>query len=264
MLHGIEKFNSPPVKAKSINIRRDNHINFCGSNTKLINQLVKDEIIQNKLAKFFFNVKEKANENFNILVNALGTALVAPIFIAWNPISKENQDTKTYSALRQPISAVLAVLTQIGINTQANKYLDKLAHHGKLGPAFDLSMNPPDKVLISSMKNSLKGKTKEAAATILAAKKTELKNKQITKIVKGLRAQGYKGEFIMKAAENAIESKITQNITNLKRLKIFTGMFVTLAIMPFTCWVLNWIYPRFMDFFFPSISRGKKGGNKKC
>ena len=47
-------------------------------------------------------------EILNTVVTAVGTSVVAPIFIAGNPLSKEDKETKWYSAMRQPISAVIA------------------------------------------------------------------------------------------------------------------------------------------------------------
>ena len=49
--------------------------------------------------------------------------------------------------------------------------------------------------------------------------------------------------------------------------KIFIGVAITL---PITCNALNWVYPRFMDLFFPELSGAKDkkhesqkiGGNK--
>jgi len=63
----------------------------------------------------------------NSIITALGTAIIAPIFIAFNPFSKEDKETKIYSAWRQPISAVLALAAQIGINIKFNNYMDRIA-----------------------------------------------------------------------------------------------------------------------------------------
>ncbi len=71
-----------------------------------------------------------------ILITALGTGLVAPIFIAYNPFVKapkdatpeekqEVENTKQYTAMRQPISAVLAALFQAGVLNPIDKCLDK-------------------------------------------------------------------------------------------------------------------------------------------
>ena len=57
-------------------------------------------------------LKNNIGEFQDICINALGTGLLAPIFIKYNPLSKTDEDTRTYSAWRQPISALLAIATQ--------------------------------------------------------------------------------------------------------------------------------------------------------
>lgn len=85
--------------------------------------------------KFLTKLGKNNGEILNTVVTAIGTAFVAPIFIAFNPISKEDKETKIYSALRQPISAVIAVAIQIGVNTKFNNWMNKLASTGQLDRA---------------------------------------------------------------------------------------------------------------------------------
>ncbi len=72
-----------------------------------------------------------------ILITALGTGLVAPIFIGFNPFvhapedateeeKKEVNNTKMYTAMRQPISAVLAILFQASVQKYIDKGLDAI------------------------------------------------------------------------------------------------------------------------------------------
>lgn len=85
-------------------------------------------------------------ENLNNIVTAVGTSAVAPIFIRYNPISKEDKETKGYTAMRQPISAVIALAFQIPIMTAYNKWID--GHATRLGvEEMDLSAKPPKSVL---------------------------------------------------------------------------------------------------------------------
>ncbi|MCM1339687.1 MAG: hypothetical protein NC191_08455 [Muribaculaceae bacterium] len=71
-----------------------------------------------------------------ILITALGTGLVAPIFIGTNPFVKapkgasadekqEVKNTKWYTAMRQPISAALAIMFQVSALKPIDKFLDK-------------------------------------------------------------------------------------------------------------------------------------------
>ncbi len=90
-------------------------------------------------------------ESLSTVITAIGTAFVAPIFIAFNPISKEDKETKIYSAMRQPISAVIALAVQLGVNKQFNNFLDKLASTGGIDRA-NLTASPTD----SYLKNKIK------------------------------------------------------------------------------------------------------------
>lgn len=67
----------------------------------------------------------------NIIINALGTGLVAPIFIKYNFLSKTDDDTRTYSALRQPISAVLSVATSVAAVLPFNMMIDSASKNGQ-------------------------------------------------------------------------------------------------------------------------------------
>ena len=52
---------------------------------------------------------------------------------------------------------------------------------------------------------------------------------------------------------------IKSNIDGMKR---WTGLGVSLAILPFTCWLLNKIYPWFMDRAFPDLSNKAASAKK--
>ena len=49
--------------------------------------------------------------------------------------------------------------------------------------------------------------------------------------------------------------KIVKN--NLKAHKQITGLIVSFLMLPISCSLLNWCYPRFMDAFFPNLSNKK-------
>lgn len=95
-----------------------------GLDPKIVEQLGKDS---GKVAKFLTYVGENQGEVLNILVTAVGTAVVCPAFIAFNPFSKEDKETKVYSAWRQPISAVIALATQLTITKWFNDFMAKKA-----------------------------------------------------------------------------------------------------------------------------------------
>ena len=80
------------------------------------------------------------------LGNALFTSTLAPFVIAFNPVSKEDSDTKKYTALRQPISAVIAVGSGLLVTMPFNNFMEKIASEGYIEP-IDLRMNPNEKYL---------------------------------------------------------------------------------------------------------------------
>jgi len=62
-----------------------------------------------------------------------------------------------------------------------------------------------------------------------------------------------KSEFAKKVAE-----KYKSNIEgSLKGYKQNTGLIISLAVLPITCCLLNWVYPIFMDAVFPNLSNKK-------
>ena len=65
-----------------------------------------------------------------------------------------------------------------------------------------------------------------------------------------------------------IRENVEKNFKGFKQVtNILVGVFITL---PLTCTALNWVYPRFMEVFFPNLANSKKsdapeekvGGNK--
>ena len=84
-----------------------------------------NHITQNngRVSRFFNYVGEHQGEALNIIVTAVGTAIICPLFIAFNPFSKEDAKTKEYSAWRQPISAAIALVTQLTITKWFNDWI---------------------------------------------------------------------------------------------------------------------------------------------
>lgn len=94
-----------------------------------------DKTYMSSLPKFvrgFQYVKHITGEIPISFVNAAGTGIVATAVISNNPFSKEDKDTKRYSALRQPVSAVLAILMQLGVILPFNHFVQSLSDRGYL------------------------------------------------------------------------------------------------------------------------------------
>lgn len=96
------------------------------------------------LAKKMVKIHSGMGEVQNQIINALGTGLIAPIFIMFNPLSDKDQDTKTYTAMRQPISAILAVATQAAIVIPFNSMIKKAADIGFLPMQYNSTLFPSD------------------------------------------------------------------------------------------------------------------------
>lgn len=74
-------------------------------------------------------------------INAAFTCTLAPLMIAFNPFSKKPKEDKEYLALRQPISAGIAIAGGIGMTMPINNYLNKLVSEGYI-PSIDMRMKP--------------------------------------------------------------------------------------------------------------------------
>ena len=102
-------------------------------------------------------IHEGMGEVQNQLINACGTGLVAPLFIMYNPISDKDQDTKTYTAMRQPISAVLAVGTQAAIVVPFNAMIKRDADIGFLPIQYNRTLFPSDDFVEKLVKEETPG-----------------------------------------------------------------------------------------------------------
>ncbi len=265
----------------------------------------------------------------NQIINAVFTTTLAPLMIWKNPFSNKSEKDKAYSALRQPISAAIAVSGGLAATLSVNKALDKLANEGYI-KSLDLRMNPNDSYLKSQFKTQLKAAKKAGKAQEFlkkyAPEGVEAKlNKETIKTCMEKYSEGVKNargkvfETLMKekpeniAVENGkifVKGKqIAENIPNMvnkKNLQEFLGKFnvnnmknmvgknqaeidtavkttiknigkdfsnfkkyalpfINIPITVLTCTALNWVYPRFVETFFPSLLKDapvdKKGGN---
>lgn len=121
-------------------------------------------------------LSDNMGEVQNIIINALGTGLVAPIFIKWNPLSKTDEDTRTYSAWRQPVSAVLTVLTQVGITIPFNRMIDRRANKGFYDEQYNKTLFQDKNYIAKIMKNQYPYATKNVIDMMVDDKMTEQRN----------------------------------------------------------------------------------------
>lgn len=107
-----------------------------------------------------------------ILLTALGTGAVAPIFIGFNPFvhapknatPEEKEDvknTKQYTAMRQPVSAALAILFQAGVQKYIDLGLDAIFNNSKHSKKARLNLDQQVINTDSYIKNNVKKAMKE-------------------------------------------------------------------------------------------------------
>ena len=194
---------------------RNKSPNFTGGVTSLADEIT-NSLPGKKALSRMKSLEWLKGELGGILITALGTGLVAPIFIGFNPFvkapknaseeqKKEVTNTKLYTAMRQPISAVLAILFQVGALKPIDKVLDKIFNDPEY--AKNLSINVDQSAL--NNKSYLK-----------TLAKAELKQKGIKKpsILEGFKEgfgkitkqrQNY-DEMVKKAADAKAEEQIEQ------------------------------------------------------
>ena len=110
------------------------------------------------IARAMVRLHEGMGEVQNQLINAFGTGLVAPLFIMYNPLSDKDQDTKTYTAMRQPISAMLAVGTQAAIVVPFNALIKRDADLGYLPMQYNRTLFPSDDFIEKLVKKENPGR----------------------------------------------------------------------------------------------------------
>lgn len=121
-------------------------------------------------------LKNNIGEFQDICINALGTGLLAPVFIKYNPLSKTDKDTRTYSAWRQPISAALAIATQGLFTIPIVSKINSMANEGAMN--LDCNKTPfKDKDyamhLMKKLHPGLSKKQREVLADEYLAKQDE-------------------------------------------------------------------------------------------
>ncbi len=115
------------------------------ANNKLLGEAVMQAMPQ--YIRLLNEVPKYTGEIGSNLINAAGTGIIAPLFIAYNPLADTDKDTKIYSAWRQPISAVLAILMQFSIVYPFSQYVQKLSNEGLLAKHLNRTLIHEEKYL---------------------------------------------------------------------------------------------------------------------
>lgn len=173
-----------------------------------------------------------------ILLTALGTGAVAPIFIAFNPFVRAKKDatpeekedlknTKKYTGMRQPISAALAILFQASVQKYIDKFLDAIFNNPKRAANFrenlDQSYLNTETYIKDNVVRDLKeqGIKKPSLLKSLLSKKVEVDGEKV-----GLRTQY---DMLVNDKVEAIKNQQLKDITDAFKRdnKIYVGGEVT-------------------------------------
>lgn len=129
-------------------------------------------------------MKNGIGEFQNIVINSIGTGIVAPLLIKYNFLSKTDEDTRTYTAWRQPISAFLAIMTQALITLPFDYIIKTMVNNGEFGLKYNLTFAPDEKLLRKEIikNNKNKNLSKAEIDELVKAKK----NKNMDEIVNTL------------------------------------------------------------------------------
>lgn len=173
-----------------------------------------------------------------IAITAFGTGAVAPMFIAFNPFVKAPKDAtpeqkqevknnKAYTAMRQPISAVLAAIFQIGALKPIDKYLDKKFNEAdkakSISVDLDQSLVNNKSYLKTQITKEMKEEIKKGKATYDSDKKfkAELDNRiearakeQVDKVAKQLEETGKINVNGRELSKKSLSEIINSNIDN--------------------------------------------------
>ena len=152
-------------------------VNFTGA-PKVTAGMIEKEIspLMPKSIQAISKLGSNVSELQDIIINSLGTGLVAPIFIKWNPLSKTDEDTRTYSAWRQPVSAVLAIVTQGFITIPFNHTIKNMTNSGWFGEKYNQTPFMDDDYIKKQIKKNKPGLTKEQLELEIEQVKTKQKN----------------------------------------------------------------------------------------
>jgi hypothetical protein len=128
-----------------INITNYNKFNLSSREYKL-NQEKKDFInfgnsSKTPLVKSLLWVNKYCGEGMNQTINALGKGAIAPLVVIFNPLLKEDKQTKEYYALRLIIDAAIMFAGQFAINSAASKIIKNYSQKGILGDTFTKGAN---------------------------------------------------------------------------------------------------------------------------
>lgn len=133
----------------------------------------------------------------NQKINALFTCTLAPLMIAFNPLSNKDEKTKKYTALRQPISAVNAIIFGFSMTVPFDRLMEKTASEGYF-KTIDLRCSPDTNYLLRIYNKKIKNikDTPEKLKEFLNTFSTEVERNQIEMELKEDFPKSYKKKLL--------------------------------------------------------------------
>lgn len=160
----IQPNYQPAVQAR---LKKQNSPSFSGGATATVDELATmiarnarpvEKGFRKGVTDLSIYLNGSKGEIQNQLINAAFTTTFAPLFIAFNPFANQDKKTKEYTALRQPISAAIALGCSMPLTRQFNKYLANLGLNNMVNGA-DLRMGLEDDYLKKQFKDEYKAAT---------------------------------------------------------------------------------------------------------
>ena len=183
---------------------------------------------------------------------------------------KNRNTSKDATAVRILNKKIESMLDNINV-VASKKSTQEIIEH--VNQAIYKRTNSIDEVIstLTGIRDRINGSgitVKEAQAIIDEKIKTSRNS-----VLQELRARGLQDNEIKETAEyseslavrlkqkagsisGCIADQLKKHVkSNIDGSKRWTGLAVSLAILPVTCWMLNKIYPWFMDLAFPNLSK---------
>lgn len=255
-------------------------------------QNLKRQIIEKlpPFAKFIHKMKSLEGEIPSIIINAAGTGLVAPVFIKYNCLSKTDENTRSYSAIRQPIIGAVSVLFQCAITVPLNKFLSNMSNHGGFSDSMKNKTGFQDADFIKrnlkkqglkdeNLKNSTNHLQEEQLQSLLdyvnehkkigwqkGSKTIEIADNALEEILNSVikdkkLIENFKNGTYKEQNFEIVKKYVSSVDKNIKGTKQVIGLIVNFALIPVSCTIMNKVFPIFANTFFPSLSKKQVATN---
>lgn len=238
---GVKPVAKRQVQGSHQNAQSGANTSFTGGNLNVVQQKFlsyfpkSERVLYNKMNKVADFIQ---GEMGGIIITGIGTGLVAPWPIAFNPLvkakpgateeeKKEVENTKKYTAMRQIVSAVLAILIQGGVQKPIDKFLLSLTNDPETAKWFSNIYNQSsfqdEKYITSQVKKEIKKGTTDWKSVIVDGEPAKTKEAAISQLVKNRKAEqvenlikALKDDGVIKTGNVTLENEKVAEILNEK------------------------------------------------